>query len=74
MFVSRFLLALSVMLYRSSFTLGLLHSYPKLTVHEVSYFSSYNAFITFFLGYCCSYLFSLKFYAEKEEKLQVSNV
>ena len=71
MFVSRFLLALSVMIYRSSFVLGLLHFYPKFTAVEISFFSSYNAFITFFVGYCCSYVFSHRVYAEKEEKLQV---
>jgi len=71
LFVTQFLMAFSVMIYRSSFILGVKHYYPHLSSIYLGYLLSYNAFIGFVVGYGCSFVFSHHFYVNSEEKLQL---
>ena len=69
LFVTQFLLAFAVMIYRSSFILGMKHFYPQLTPVEFGYLLSYNSFIGFAFGYTCSFVFAHSSYINNEEKL-----
>ena len=71
MFFSRFVLALAVMIYRSSFVLGLKYHYPSLTSLQIGYLLSYNALMGSSVGFVCSFIYSHPIYHKKEEKLQV---
>ncbi|XP_076818663.1 major facilitator superfamily domain-containing protein 9-like isoform X2 [Clavelina lepadiformis] len=69
--LSRLLLSFAVILYRSSFVLGLKHFYPDMSSAWISVLISYNGFVGFIVGFSVSSLFDHKYYAGNEEKLQM---
>nr|CAB3263803.1 major facilitator superfamily domain-containing protein 9 [Phallusia mammillata] len=71
LFLSRFLFALAVLLYRSSFILGVKQLYPDLTSADVGYLVSYNGFLGFVFGIIIGWVSVHQIYAGNEEKLQM---
>jgi len=70
-FLSRFLFALAVLLYRSSFVLGVKHFFPLLSPSEVGYLVSYTGFLAFIFGMVSGWVSASDYYAGNDEKMQV---
>ncbi|XP_009859716.2 major facilitator superfamily domain-containing protein 9 [Ciona intestinalis] len=71
LFLSRFLAAFAVLIFRSSFVLGLKHFYPYLTPAEVGYLVSYNGTLGLIIGLTIGSVSACKYYAGNEEKMQM---
>nr|XP_039265442.1 major facilitator superfamily domain-containing protein 9-like [Styela clava] len=70
-FASRFLLALPVLMFRSTFVLWLTHYHPDLASTTVGYIVSYNGFLGLFFGFLVGTVSNLAYYKGHEEKLQM---
>uniref|UniRef100_H2ZF04 Major facilitator superfamily (MFS) profile domain-containing protein n=1 Tax=Ciona savignyi TaxID=51511 RepID=H2ZF04_CIOSA len=69
--LSRFLAAFAVLIYRSSFVLGVKNLYPHLTPAEVGYLVSYNGTLGLVIGLCIGSVSACTYYAGNEEKMQM---
>lgn len=70
-FLSRFLMAFAVMLFRSTFVLWILHYFPDYTSQTLGYILSYNGFLGLVFGFLVGPLSTLPVYVKQEEKLQL---
>lgn len=70
-FMYRFLMALSVMMFRTSFVLWLKHYRTELTPLTIGYFLSYNGFLGLVCGFAVGKISSLRFYRGLEAKLNL---